>query len=281
MVLFSDIDLRYILRPHFNLMTLFGYFQVETFDKYQTIYQIYMIFMIVFTLIIYSTTEIVNFFLSFDDVTKLSDATFLFLTHMCQMIKLCYFYLYKYKVYYLFNNLNKDSFKPNNWRQLKMLETSMTNTRIVYMIFVSLCVLTCFLWAIFPLIEEGEMRLALASWYPFDTNTSPIFEIVYIYQIFSVTIGGTMNVTLDSVATGFMAHICAQFDILNDQLRHIREQSIENLIENKKSLKSVNKDGDYEYKMALENEMDKQLRRCIMHHYDLLEYGFFLTLQYH
>lgn len=269
-----DLDLRYSLMPHFRLMEICGFWLPENFDKYKTLYKIYSIILTGATFIIYLLTEVVNIFLSLDDVSKLTDFIFIFLTHFCELFKLYYFFTYQTKFLNLLNNLNRDSFKPKNKRQLKILQSSMYNTRLVYGIYLLLCICTCFLWAVFPIFDSGGMRLPMVTWFPFDTDESPIFEIIYVYQMICIVICGISNITLDSIAAGFMAHVCAQYDILNDQILHIREQSKRNLFENHSNLKPRDYDNDdgFKVKPELQDEMDKELKRCVIHHYDLLEY---------
>ncbi|KRT85990.1 hypothetical protein AMK59_2529, partial [Oryctes borbonicus] len=72
--------------------------------------------------------------------------------------------------------------------------------------------------------ENGTMGqryqlLPYTTWVPFDTNTSPYYEIAFAYQIVGALIYGLLIGTCDSFIAGFMVHIKAQLLILKNSLR--------------------------------------------------------------
>lgn len=67
-------------------------------------------------------------------------------------------------------------------------------------------------------------RLPLKIWLPFDTSPSPIFELIYAYQIFSVTMNAGMNAMMDTFASVLMALAGAQLDMLCHDLANLRKE---------------------------------------------------------
>lgn len=262
----KELDLRTSLDLNFKILSIFGYWLPEGTKGFSKIlYVIYSCFIIGLCFITYTVTEVINLYLSLDDLTKLSDASFLFLTHMTQLFKLYYFVVNYEKILTLVNSLNREIFKPRNIVQWKMLKTTMSYSKNLYKIYIAMCAACVLLWGVFPIIDKTEdgIELPLAAWYPFDTNNSPIFEFIYFYQIFSVLMDATTNISMDTTASGFMAHICGQLDVLNDALIHIRDQALKNIQELRIPTEKMQK--------ALQEEMDKELIRCVVHHINILE----------
>lgn len=262
------LDLRDSLKLQFKVLSIFGMWKPETVNG--SIYTIFSILMVGIPYVAYTTSEMINIALSFDDLTKLTDASFLFLTHFAQIPKIYYFTVNYDRILNLLNSLNRDIFLPRNERQTKILANEMKFSVFYYKMFISMCVATVTLWCIFPLIDKKEtMELPLSAWYPFSTDSSPVFEIIFIYQIIAVMIDGLTNVTLDMVTSGFMGHICGQLDHLNDALLHIREQAIANL--GKNDPKIIKNENCAIFKNVLQKEMDKEIIRCVVHHINIIE----------
>lgn len=67
--------------------------------------------------------------------------------------------------------------------------------------------------------------LPYTTWFPFDTNISPFYEIAFAYQIVGALFGGLIIGTCDSFICGFMIHVKAQLRILKSNLQSYVEKA--------------------------------------------------------
>lgn len=273
----NELNLRSSLALNFKILNIFGHWPPENAPESLFVYKIYGTITVGFFFIIYVITEIINIVLSFGDLERITDASFLFLTHAAQIFKLFSLVENNRRIRKLANDLNRELFKPRNEKQYDMVKKAMINSKAFYLIFLIMSMSTIILWCAFPLIdgEINEIKLPLSAWYPFSTNGSIRFGIIYAYQIISVLIDAACNVSMDTIATGFMAHICAQLDVLNDSLLYIKQQSIQNLIrkQEQNGYVCVFKQHSQKGKISkqLQNEMDREQIRCIKHHLNVIE----------
>lgn len=268
----KELDLRDSLKLNFTILSIFGYWTPKNLGKFLIIYRIYSVIIVGVGFLLYTLTEFINLTMSLHDLMKLTDGLFLFLTHFAQVFKLYYFYGNHEKIGNLLNSLNREIFKPRNEKQLKMIKSKMFYSKNTYVSFALLCICTVLLWAAFPLMDKkegGKIGLPLSAWYPFDTDETPIFQIIYLYQIISVIMDAITNISMDTLASGLMAHICGQLDVLNDSFLNLRDQALINIRE-KNQQKRINETNEY-FKRILQQEMDKELIRCIVHHSNILE----------
>lgn len=64
------------------------------------------------------------------------------------------------------------------------------------------------------------------SYFPFNIEQSPIYEVAVSYQIFCVWIYGIYISAIDTILTGYLIHIKAQFLILKNYI-HLYVQKAE------------------------------------------------------
>ncbi|CAO1411950.1 unnamed protein product [Diamesa serratosioi] len=82
------------------------------------------------------------------------------------------------------------------------------------------CVIGCLSWTILPLLSYKKV-LPLYSWYPFDTQSSPNFEITYFLQTCGQIFVGVAYGIWSGVYLTMVIMICGQFDILFASLKNI------------------------------------------------------------
>nr|QEE82749.1 odorant receptor 31 [Conogethes pinicolalis] len=64
--------------------------------------------------------------------------------------------------------------------------------------------------------------------YPYDTSKSPAYELTYIHQIVAVSLGATVNVSLDFLVTSLMAQCNCRLRLLALRLRTLGEDFVVN-----------------------------------------------------
>jgi hypothetical protein len=154
----------------------------------------------------------------------------------------------------LIKSLEREEFQPKTRVQYETIVEEIKMSKMITKVFLFMCLVTCCLWGIFPFLDRrpGEsIRLPLSGWYPFDTNGSPIFELVYFYQIFATWINGMGNITMDTFLSGCIMIISSQLAVLNEAFRIIKledeefgeiqqkQNSTKNLVRNIRHYKNI------------------------------------------
>lgn len=263
------IDYKETVSYHFIVLQILGLWPPKNSSKLHTVYSIIITG---FFFIAYLISETINIILVFPDIEKVTESSFLFLTHLPQLIKLCYMLKYKTRLRAMMEKMNDERFKPKNLKHAKMVRRTIRNSKASLFGFIFLCGCTVFFWAMFPLIDEKMNRmLPLKAWYPFDTKQSPMYEITYVYQIVAVMWDAAANVCFDTLASsGFMNYICMNLDVLNDTLCNVREEA-------KVALQTKRKSGvyrcerEYFHGEQLQKEMDVLLLNCMEHYLFIIE----------
>ncbi|KAJ8974557.1 hypothetical protein NQ317_007328 [Molorchus minor] len=262
-----QLEFKEIVGTNVRFLYVFGNIIPEFRTKGQTVW--YLVYAVTFVGSIYVsmlTSEVINMVVVMGDLEKMTEASFLALTHMIQVGKLYYIYKYRNRLGSLIKSIDRYEFRPRSIYQYNTLKEYIRDSKRITNTFLSACVVTCAFWSLYPFTVEEELRLPLAGWYPFDTSKSPAFEITFVYQAVASTINGLSNICLDTLMSGLIMVVCAQFNILNDSLKNLREYSKDELDVNARFRKEMS--------VELQNKMDEKLWECVVHHRYILEYAF-------
>ncbi|XP_063926029.1 odorant receptor Or1-like [Zophobas morio] len=121
----------------------------------------------------------------------------------------------------LMSKLNDDIFQPRTQDQRTTVASSLQFWWRLYVGYQIALGSTVVMWISFPLLDKSykESRLPFVAWYPYDYTKSPLYEITYIYQSFSLVFLNVFNSNLDMFSVCLMICIGAQCDILCDNLK--------------------------------------------------------------
>lgn len=263
------IDYTAIVSSNFKVLQLLGLWPLKNTSKWHTMYCIIITGFFFFA---YLLSEAINIILAFPDIEKVTDSSFLFLTHLPQLIKLCYILKNKSVLESMMARMNDERFKLRNPRQTDIARRTIRNSKISLYGFIFLCGCTVFLWAMFPFMDPKMARmLPLKAWYPFNTKQSPMYEITYVYQIVAVMWDAAANVCFDTLASsGFINYVCMNLDILNDTLSNLKEEA-------RVSLHIKQKSGIYRKEVEFfrgeqfQKEIDGLLHNCLQHYLFIIE----------
>lgn len=82
-------------------------------------------------------------------------------------------------------------------------------------------IMTCHLWTILPFIEE-TWRFPVAAFYPFSTENSVVFAIVYLYQYVGIIFSAAINTAQDTIISAFIAQCDGQLKILGYRMSKVQ-----------------------------------------------------------
>lgn len=113
----------------------------------------------------------------------------------------------------------------------------------------------------FPLVDmpEGVRPLPNIIWTPFDTNPSPLHEILYIALTWNLSLSIFGNGFYDILYVYSLQHLYVQFILLKELLTNITDEIMKNSTDSEKF------HSDYFQKTVL-----KRLKICVSHHSKLL-----------
>lgn len=83
-------------------------------------------------------------------------------------------------------------------------------------------IMTCHLWTILPFIEE-TWRFPVAAFYPFSTENSVVFAIVYLYQYVGIIFSAAINTAQDTIISAFIAQCDGQLKILGYRMSKVQK----------------------------------------------------------
>ena len=257
-----------------NVLSVLGHWPPDLGRRATFAYKIYSLFFISFWYVAFLLTEFINTVLAIKDLEKLVGRSFLMLTHSAQILKLYGFIRYNRKMKNFIKSLNDSICQPRSSRQHLILNKTINVTKNTYLLLLTMGIVTCTLWGIFPFIESGNtVRLPLSAWYPLNTQQSPAFEIIFTYQLIGATINAATNITMDCTIAGMICHIAGQLDILNYALENIEEVYQRNVqgessvyINMKKTVSVQNQTMSACDKHNTCKLIHEELIRCIKHH---------------
>ncbi|RZC40641.1 7tm 6 domain containing protein, partial [Asbolus verrucosus] len=102
-------------------------------------------------------------------------------------------------------------------------------------------------WSVFPVMDNSiaDYPLPYLVWYPYHTKTSPLYELAYAYQILCTFFTSMTSICIDTLIASLNMYVGAQFDLLYDNLRNLRD----------------------------EEDINKKLISCIKHHKEVLNFA--------
>lgn len=266
-------NLRGCLNWTFSMIKMAGYWFPRSENTRKTVmYAIYSTAAIWCTLVILIFMQIAYVVSTFGQLDEMISTLFLLLTHIAMSVKVATFILEREEIYKLLDCMEEDLFKPRNSRQLEsaMRITRFTNT--LAKVLVCMVIICCTLCGLSAVLEKtGEKQLPINGWFPFDTEKSPQYEIISLYQVIVMTGCGCANASMDMIAAAFISQICIQVEILSDSILHIKDFAELKL---KAGSELVLNDGlieEHAIPLELENEMRLLLIECIRHHIKIKE----------
>lgn len=163
----------------------------------------------------------------------------------------------------------KDDFWPSNVSNKKRLSELKYQTKLVNICIYMICT-SAFIFAYgflsAPLLQ-GNMVLPFESWYPFNWQSFPFYEIIYVSQwiiniyVVIITICGH-----DFVFLATINNCIAQFQLLGDVLRKIGDDDRPYLLRKNKERFSGRK---------YEDINEELLVLCVKHHKRLIMFAYF------
>lgn len=252
---------RNILNFNLKVLRMWGYWQPENCSRcVKILYRMYT-FTVLGLIISHVMAEIgiIVIMARKGNVKEMVNGSALFFLRSSFMMKVLYLVKNKQQILPLVDAMDTESFKPKNNQQNLILTTHSKRMIIFSYIFVAMGVATCILFGVIRFTHQGEIKLPLSGWYPFQNQ---LFAVLYIYNLVAETSLAMCNISIDCIFVCLLAHMCNQMELLSNCLRSIKKLCEEILVKRKYS--STN------YQQELQKLMDEMIIECIVHHRNVL-----------
>ncbi|KAJ3657893.1 hypothetical protein Zmor_009669 [Zophobas morio] len=114
-------------------------------------------------------------------------------------------------------------FQPKSQHQRIFVLEGLSLWKKNFVVLNALAFLTAFSWTMFPILDNltAQHELIFRSWFPYDVEVSPFYEISYSYQFVHLWFGAFVTHNIDTLVTALMTYIGLQCDLLCDNLRNL------------------------------------------------------------
>jgi hypothetical protein len=68
-------------------------------------------------------------------------------------------------------------------------------------------------------------ELPLKAWFPMDLQQPQNYLLIFVFQLFIVTVGPMINIGTDTFITGLIIHACGEFRVLKKSLRSLKQRA--------------------------------------------------------
>ncbi|KAJ3663584.1 hypothetical protein Zmor_007832 [Zophobas morio] len=194
--------------------------------------------------------QIINICFIFPDLEVIAATIFVTLPELLVIMKTYYVIQNMQLLKQLMVDINQEHFEPRSLSQVEMIQPSLSFLRKISTVLWSMSAGAVFFSATYPILDGSvkEHRLPRPAWYPYDATVSPLYQITYVYQIFSFTFIAATALTTDTLIAILNLFVGAQCDILCDDLKYtFREEHL--------------------------NFSRKKFLSCIRHHQEILRFA--------
>lgn len=216
----------------------------------------------------------IDIYLSLGNLEDLADASYFYMTQISFLIKFMIFTFKRNKFLRLLDQLEDPIFSSYTPEQKHYIANWSRFSRMYSHTFYCCCYLCSIFFAIFPYLDKDENNiLPFRGWFPFDVKTNLVNRaFVYVFQLTSLVIAISVNVSLDILPSIFMNIACAQLAILKDNLENATSRAQQLIrLQNGETDKAENIWFDaMDYYELFDKNVDQIvfniLRNCIKHH---------------
>lgn len=274
---------------HFKLLTWCGFWKINSQIRWKVeMYKVYKAVSLCWVTTSY-IVAVMDLFEVRNDVEKLVNNLCTNITGTAAIFKLYVILLNVDKVeklrYLLKNNMGMSYTRQSSKSRINLENTSREIFHITWL-FSLVAYSTLLLWVLFPIIESSEEQkiLPYRMWFPLALDKSPVFEILYTYEILALWFYFFYMVSIELIIYGLYIQICAQFEILARDVKNIIETYEEKGKEDEERRKQSQQRQDQELeqeeslpgyqedeKRKKYNVQDK-LKDCVRHHQSILRY---------
>lgn len=161
----------------------------------------------------------------YNDLQALTSMFFLLLTTWLATVKTVFFASSSRTIQRLVQDLDCEEFQPKNDKQNIRAQQTLWTWKIMYISFYFAVGASVTFLCFYPVMDGSfkEFRLPVFSWYPYDTNKSPNYELTYVYQGVIMAVSAFTNLNMDTLIAALMVYVVCQCEILCDNFQNTED----------------------------------------------------------
>ncbi|XP_049939078.1 odorant receptor Or2-like [Schistocerca serialis cubense] len=175
-----------------------------------------------------------------------------------------------FKIVQTIDDRRREQGKLENPRITSILDASYSSAKTITVCMAGVGGTAPAVWAIMPLVMRSlgvgppERELPAMAWYTSRDTVSPVYELLYILQYFSMQYSYFAAMCLDLFFACLIIHVAAQLEVLNVRLSQIRED----LYRKDRTSEPL---GDTKDEDVEEGSAWRELSECVEHHKDAIK----------
>lgn len=210
---------------NFKILKLIGLWNVKTNSVTKNqIYFFYQIFMLLF-IALFIILELFDLYFNRHDFEKFNFNLCSTITTTITLLKTLRGLQRLPEINHLRKNLNKYAEEETDDECKKIVGKAAGEMKFLNKLFYGMtgCLIT--VWLLTPLLDykKGARKLPFRQYFPFELQTSPNYELAYLYQVFSCFILTSNIVSGDLAIFGFLISISYEYEILKKKLQKLNE----------------------------------------------------------
>ncbi|XP_045528222.1 odorant receptor Or1-like [Pieris brassicae] len=189
-------------------------------DESDTIYRkLYKIFMLSlqYTFLLFQMIFVVQ---TWGDWEAVADAVYVLFTQASLCCKIGVFHINYEGVRELCQQMNNEVFRPTCVVHERILQIRANNIKRLLLCFIGAAQMTCLAWGVaaLPLFDNGSRKFPFVMWMPVKSDSSPQYEIGFLFQELTICTSAMIYYGVDSVAFSMVIFACAQMEIIMEKI---------------------------------------------------------------
>ncbi|XP_050351052.1 odorant receptor Or1-like [Nymphalis io] len=255
------------IRLSLTVLRLAGFWPPEDMKgRHRLLYNCYGFGIFMFLLGTYLIIQIVDLYLIWGNLPLMTSTAFVLFTNLAHAAKVVNILARKNKIKNIIDNSDKVLRSERSAEGREIVRRCDQETKVQQLMFFFLTFVTTTGWASSPKKNE----LPLRAWYPYDTRSSPAYELTYSHQVIAIIVAAFLNVSKDTLVTTLIAQCRCRLRLVGLSLKNLcnegyiigESSSGVSLTPSPKTL-TLRPDQDHQVKI--------RLRACAVQHQEALE----------
>ncbi|CAF4798249.1 unnamed protein product [Pieris macdunnoughi] len=195
----------------------------ESDTIYRKLYKIFML-SLQYTFLLFQMIFVVQ---AWGDLEAVADAVYLLFTQASLCCKIAIFHINIEGVRELCQQMNNEVFRPTSVVHERILQIRAKNIKRLLLCFIVAAEMICLAWGVaaLPLFDNGSRKFPFVMWMPVNTDSSPQYEIGFLFQELTISTSAMMYYGVDSVAFSTVIFACAQMEIIMEKILSIESRN--------------------------------------------------------
>nr|XP_034189642.1 odorant receptor Or1-like [Osmia lignaria] len=190
-------------------------------SRYKRLYMLYTVFSFTFLLGIFLASEIAYIIVNRRSMDKIVAGATLLMTNITHAYKVIIIICRHNRIKDLTDITRSKIFSQDNDKYEEIVTHYTWQGIFHHIAYQSFGLMAVISWGVTPVLNiltQRSKELAMEGWYPYNTTSTPAFEITSSYQAVAIFLCCINNVAIDTLITGLITVACCQLAILSSNI---------------------------------------------------------------